>query len=75
MEDDFRWLNTVAREQGWMEVDEKDFRWIRMVVREDGQWEVDEEEEDCKVELLNEVKEGLRLTVDWPSPKGKTITL
>jgi hypothetical protein len=75
MEEDFRWLNTVAREQGWMEVDEKDFGWIKMVVREDGRWEVDEEEEDRMVEWLNEVKEGLRITVDWPSPKGKTITL
>jgi hypothetical protein len=75
MKEDFHWLNKVAREQGRMEVDEKDIRWIKMVVREDGRWEVDEEEDDRKVEWLNEVKEGLRLTVDWPSPKGKTITL
>jgi hypothetical protein len=75
MEEDFRWLNTVACEQGRIEVDEKDFHWIKMVVREDGRWEVDEEEEDRMIEWLNEVKEGLRLMVDWPSPKGKTITL
>jgi hypothetical protein len=75
MEDDFHWLNEVAREEGRMEVDENNFRWIKMVGREDGQWEVDEEEDDRKVEWLNEVKEGLRLTVDWPSPKGKTIML
>jgi hypothetical protein len=75
MEEDFHWLNEVAREEGRMEVDEKDFHWIKMVVREDGRWEVDEEEDDRKVEWLNEVKEGLSLTVDWPSPKGKTITL
>jgi hypothetical protein len=42
MEEDFLWLNKVAREQGRMEVDENDFRWIKMVVREDGRWEVDE---------------------------------
>jgi hypothetical protein len=67
--------NKVAREQGRMEVDENNFRWIKMVVREDGRWEVDEEEDNRKVEWLNEVKDGLRLTVDWPSPQGKTITL
>ncbi|KAE7996285.1 hypothetical protein FH972_001019 [Carpinus fangiana] len=50
---------------------EEDFHWLN----KDGRWEVDEEEDDRKVEWLNEVKEGLRLTVDWPSPEGKTITL
>jgi hypothetical protein len=64
MEEDFHWLNKVAHEQGRMEVDETDIRWIKMVVREDEWWEVDEEEDDRKVEWLNEVKEGLTFTVD-----------
>jgi hypothetical protein len=46
MEEDFRWINLVAREQGRLEVDEEDIRSIRMVACDEGRWEVDEEEDD-----------------------------
>ena len=46
-----------------------------MVAFEEGRLEVDEEEDDRKVAWLNEVKEELRLTIEWPWPKGKIITL
>ncbi|KAE8009480.1 hypothetical protein FH972_005917 [Carpinus fangiana] len=46
MEDDFRWINLVAREQGRLEVDEEDIHAISMVACEEGRWEVDEEEDD-----------------------------
>jgi hypothetical protein len=72
MEEDFRWVNLVALEQGRLEVDE-DICWISMVACEEGRWEVDEEEDDRKVAWLNKMKEELRLTVEWPGPKGKII--
>ena len=75
MEEDFRWINLVAREQGRLEVDEEDIRWISMVVCEEGRWEVDEEEDDRKVAWLNEMKEELRLMVVWPGLKGKIVSL
>ncbi|KAE7995675.1 hypothetical protein FH972_000446 [Carpinus fangiana] len=63
MEEDFRWINLVACEQGRLEVDKEDIRSISVVACEEGRWEVDEEEDDRKVAWLNEMKEELRLTV------------
>ncbi|KAE8038716.1 hypothetical protein FH972_011195 [Carpinus fangiana] len=75
MEEEFRWINLVAREQGRLLVYEEDIRWIDMVACEDERWEVDKELDDRKVAWLNEMKEELRLTVEWPGPKGKIISL
>ena len=36
MEEDFRWINLVAREQGCLEVDEEDIRSLSMVACEGG---------------------------------------
>ena len=57
MEEEFRWINLVAHEQGRLLVDEEDIRWICMVACEDGRWEVNEEEDDRKVAWLKEKKE------------------
>jgi hypothetical protein len=75
MEEEFRLINLVAREQGRLLVDEEDIRWICMVACEEGRWEVDEEEDDQKVAWLSENKEELRLSFKWPRPKGKIISL
>ncbi|KAE7996286.1 hypothetical protein FH972_001020 [Carpinus fangiana] len=42
MEEDFLWINLVAREQGCLEVDEEDIRSLSMVTCEVRRWEVDE---------------------------------
>jgi hypothetical protein len=75
MEEDFHWINSVAREQGWLEVDEEDIHWISMVACEEGRWEVNEEEGDRNVAWLIEMKEELRLTVVWPRLKSKIVFL
>jgi hypothetical protein len=75
MEEEFHWINLVAREQGRLLVDEEDIRWICVVACEDRRWEVDKELDDRKIAWLNEMKEELRLTVEWPGPKGKIISL
>jgi hypothetical protein len=72
---EFHWINLVAHEQGRLLVDEEDIHWICMVACKDGQWEVDKEVDDRKVAWLNEMKEELRLMVEWPGPKGKIISL
>jgi hypothetical protein len=36
MEEDFRWINLVAREQGWLEVNDEDIRLISLVACEEG---------------------------------------
>jgi hypothetical protein len=76
LEEDFCWINLVAREQGRLEVDEKDIRAISVVACEGGHWEVDEEEDDRKVAWLIEIekKEELRMMVKWPG-SGKMISL
>ena len=58
-----------------MEVNEEDIHWISMVACKEGQWEVEEEEDDQKVAWLIKMKEELRLTVAWPGPKGKIVSL
>ena len=73
--EEFRWINLVAREKGRLLVDEEDIRWICTVACEDGRWEVDQEVDDQKVAWLNEMKEELRLMVEWPGPMGKIISL
>jgi hypothetical protein len=75
MEEDFHWINLVAREQGCLEVNEEDIRLLSMVACEGGRWEVDEEEDARKVAWLIERKEELSLTVAWPRSKGKMISL
>jgi hypothetical protein len=52
MEEDFCWINLVAREQGRLEVYEEDICAISVVACEEGRWEVDEEEDDRKVAWL-----------------------
>ena len=74
-EEDFHWINLVARGQGRLEVDEEDIRSISIVACEEGRWEVDEEEDDRKVAWLIEMKEELKLTVAWPKSRGKFVTL
>jgi hypothetical protein len=75
MEEDFRWINLVAREQGCLEVDEEDIRSLSMVTCEVRRWEVDEEEDARKVAWLIEMKEKLSLLVAWPGSKGKMVSL
>jgi hypothetical protein len=75
MEEDFCWINLVAREQGRLEFDEEDIRSISMVACEEGRWEVNEEEYDRKVAWLIEMKEELRLMVAWLGSRGKFVTL
>jgi hypothetical protein len=75
MEEDFRLINLVAREEGRLMVDEEDIRWICMVACEEGRWEVDEEEDDRKVAWMKETKEKIRLSTEWPGPGGKIIIL
>jgi hypothetical protein len=74
MEENFRWINLVAHEQGCLEVDE-DIRLLSMVACKGGRWEVDEEEDARKVAWLIERKEELSLTVAWPGSKGKMVSL
>jgi hypothetical protein len=68
MEEDFRVINLVAREEGRLMVDKEDIRWICMVACEEGRWEVDEEEDDQKVAWMKENKEKIRLSTEWPGP-------
>jgi hypothetical protein len=75
MEDDFRWINLVAREQGCLEVDEEDIRSLSIVACEGGWWEIDEEEDARKVAWMIEMKEKLNLTVAWPGSNGKMVSL
>jgi hypothetical protein len=75
MEEEFRLINLVAREEGRLLVDEEDIRWICMVACEEGRWEVDEEEDDRKVAWMIENKEKISLSTDWPGPGGKNIFL
>jgi hypothetical protein len=75
MEEDFRVINLVAREEGRLMVDEEDIRWICMVAGEEGRWEVDEEKDDQKVAWMKENKEKIRLSTEWPGPGGKIIIL
>jgi hypothetical protein len=76
MEEEFHLINLVARAEGRLLVhDEEDICWICMVACEEGRWEVDEEEDDRKVAWLNENKEKLRLSTEWPGSGGKIIFL
>jgi hypothetical protein len=70
MEEDFRWINLVAREQGRLVVDEEDIRSLSIVACEGG-WKVDEEEDARKVAWLTEMKDKLSLSIEWSGSKGK----
>jgi hypothetical protein len=65
MEEDFRWINLVAREQGRLVVDEEDIRSLSIVACEGG-WKVDEEVDARKVAWLTEMKDKLSLSIVWP---------
>jgi hypothetical protein len=75
MEEDFRVINLVAREEGRLMVDEEDIRWLCMVAGKEGRWEVDEEKDDQKVAWMKENKEKISLSTEWPGPGGKIIIL
>jgi hypothetical protein len=64
MEEDFRWINLVAREQGRLVVDKEDIRSLSIVACEGG-WKVDEEEDARKVAWLTEMKDKLSLSIAW----------
>jgi hypothetical protein len=69
MEEDFRWINLVAREQGRLVVDEEDIRSLSIVACEGG-WKVDEEEDARKVAWLTEMKDKLSLSITWSGSMG-----
>jgi hypothetical protein len=69
MEEDFRWINLVAREQGHLVVDEEDIRSLSIVACEGG-WKVDEEEDARKVAWLTEMKDKLSLSIAWSGSMG-----
>jgi hypothetical protein len=70
MEEDFRWINLVAREQGHLVVNEEDIRSLSIVACEGG-WKVDEEEDARKVAWLTEMKDKLSLSIAWSGSMGK----
>jgi hypothetical protein len=73
MEEDFRWINLVAREQGHLVVDE-DIRTLSMVACEGG-WKVDEEEDARKVAWLSKMKDKLNRVARVKGQNGFHVIL